>query len=337
MAKCWDKRERASKNYCMDCGKAISKRAMRCRSCAPKAIWLKKERRPANQCIDCGKEICNRSTRCNPCTAKVHWESKEFRLKQSRGVKADWAREGQRLKHSEGLKAAHARGVFGETWRAKQSKARKECWARGDYDGVHHTEKCRQKHSESAKAAWARGDYDGGEWGHSQSKAQKAAWARGDWSSEETKLRKSKSAKAAHARGDYDSEQYRLKKSEAAKAAWERGAYNGAFHSPTRPEIDLVAALDELGIKHIPQYRIKNYIYDAYLPDYNILIEYDGWMWHYSQRAIEQGRGKKDATKGGLAKDAGLGLIRLKGLPERDLTYDEIYLQLSEELANGSP
>lgn len=102
--------------------------------------------------------------------------------------------------------------------------------------------------------------------------------------------------------------------------------------SPSQPELNLMTALGKLGVKFIPQYRIENYPYDIYLPDYKLLIEYDGWFWHRSDWAIEKGSPERDAIKDRLADREGFKLVRLKGLPERDLTYDEIYCKVTSIL-----
>ncbi len=105
------------------------------------------------------------------------------------------------------------------------------------------------------------------------------------------------------------------------------------YASPTQPEKDIVDILDKLGIEYFSQYRIGYYLYDVYLPNHNILIEYDGWYWHHSDWAIKHGANKRDERKDVLAKQKGLELIRLSGLPGHDLTYDELQLVLQITLS----
>lgn len=111
---------------------------------------------------------------------------------------------------------------------------------------------------------------------------------------------------------------------EAKRQAWRDGVYDGVFKSPSQPEADLLSVLDELGIEYISQYRLETYPYDAYLPAYKILVEYDGWHWHNSDWAIEHGFDKRDERKDELAEQLGFTLVRLLGYPRRDLTRGEL-------------
>ena len=122
---------------------------------------------------------------------------------------------------------------------------------------------------------------------------------------------------------------YRRKMLKSNAVARLRGDFDNIYKSPSRPELDIMNILDNLGVKYIVQYRIKDFIYDIYLPDSRSLIEYDGWYWHHSEDAILRGQPEKDIAKNQLARDTGLNLIRLSGLSKRDLTYDEIWLGLS--------
>lgn len=84
--------------------------------------------------------------------------------------------------------------------------------------------------------------------------------------------------------------------------------------------------LVKLGINFIQEYKIPNFNfrYDFYLPDYNILIEYDGAL-HF--KAVEHFGGEahlnltkyRDLMKNRLAKKYGYRLIRLKYLDINNL------------------
>ena len=71
------------KNYCLDCGKEISKRAERCLECA--GVTHKKTKKKYF-CVDCGVEIhcntfCYGSQRCRSCVTKKRWKNFNFRTK----------------------------------------------------------------------------------------------------------------------------------------------------------------------------------------------------------------------------------------------------------------
>ena len=93
-------------------------------------------------------------------------------------------------------------------------------------------------------------------------------------------------------------------------------------------------------IKHIREYRIPTtprYAYDFYLPDLNILIEYDGVL-HYKsfkslggEQALKQ-RKKWDRIKNELAKELNIPLIRI-----HYISYNRISEYLSTKLVELFP
>ena len=75
--------------------------------------------------------------------------------------------------------------------------------------------------------------------------------------------------------------------------------------------------LQELGIFYVPQYRLGGRYYDAYLPDFNLLLEFDGTFWHplsiaeckYDHQLKNYG---VDKLKNDIAKKNGMKLIRIR-------------------------
>jgi very-short-patch-repair endonuclease len=75
--------------------------------------------------------------------------------------------------------------------------------------------------------------------------------------------------------------------------------------------------LKQLDVYYIPQYPMGGRYYDAYLPDQNILFEFDGSFWHpktesdvkydFQKKAI-----KVDALKNEIAKKKGMKIIRIR-------------------------
>jgi very-short-patch-repair endonuclease len=75
--------------------------------------------------------------------------------------------------------------------------------------------------------------------------------------------------------------------------------------------------LKNLDVYYVPQYPMGGRFYDAYLPDQNILLEFDGTFWHpknesdvkydFQKKAI-----KVDALKNEMAKKKGMKIIRIR-------------------------
>ncbi len=156
------------------------------------------------------------------------------------------------------------------------------------------------------------------------------------WESEEARQALSKTlisyweVHEHHWKGGHHTEETCLAIGIAKKKAWADGVYDGVFTSPNKPEKVVMQVLSNLGIDYeFNTFRLGTRIYDFFIPDLNLLIEYDGHYWHSKPKAIEV-----DALKDQLATEAGYALIRLKGLPNHDLTYDEIYSELGAVLSS---
>ncbi len=75
--------------------------------------------------------------------------------------------------------------------------------------------------------------------------------------------------------------------------------------------------LTELEVDYIPQFPLGGRLYDAYLPDHNILFEFDGAFWHPKTEAdAKYGFQKKsmrvDEEKNNIAKKKGYKIIRIR-------------------------
>jgi very-short-patch-repair endonuclease len=77
---------------------------------------------------------------------------------------------------------------------------------------------------------------------------------------------------------------------------------------PTRIEITMKAALDQLGIEYVFQQPFGRYTVDFYIPSHSLVIECDGEKWHSSptQRAYDS---QRDAD----LRLLGLSIIRWRG------------------------
>jgi len=236
--------------------------------------------------------------------------------------------EDYRSKLSENMRARWAAGKFDifftEEYRRRLSTIRRLAWANGKYDKEAYRQRMaqqsrlwwdtgffgdewRKKQSEASKESWRRGAY-GEEWRRAISAAQKKRWAEGRGFSKETRQKMSRVRKAAWDRGLYDGDAYRQKMSQSLRRAWANGAFDGVFRSPTSIEIALSKALERFRLIHCSQHSPEDcgFIFDEYLPGFNILCEADGDYWHSLPKAI-----KRDAEKDQWAAGHGYTLIRI--------------------------
>jgi very-short-patch-repair endonuclease len=75
--------------------------------------------------------------------------------------------------------------------------------------------------------------------------------------------------------------------------------------------------LKDMNIFYVAQYSIGGRFYDAYLPDQNVLLEFDGDFWHKEReedcKYDFQLKGMKvDKLKNKMAMDRGIKMIRIK-------------------------
>jgi len=284
-------------NHCQECGTTDIPHHARglCENCYARG------RDRTNRCLDCGAVISRRATRCCSCAVKRRWERGDLDH-----VHSD---DGFRRKQSEAIKAAHQKGVYGDEWRQKKSKAMRDAYEYGELFSEEH----RRKLSEAMRARWASGDMDGvfdEEWRHKQSRATKAMWER----------------------GVFDEEWHR-KQSKATQAAWRRGAYDGVFQSPTSIELKVAAALDIMGIEHTPQYRPPNYgrTFDEFVPP-RTLIEINGDYWHSDSCPDNQ---RRDAEKKKWAIDNGYDFLVIWEHEIKEYGAWAIVAEMFEEVQNA--
>lgn len=91
------------------------------------------------------------------------------------------------------------------------------------------------------------------------------------------------------------------------KQRWKNGIFDGVFKSPTKPEKEMMRKLKGLKINYIFQFRPENFsmIYDFYIHDMNLLIEFDGVYWHNLPKVK-----LRDTEKTEYAKNNGYNLLR---------------------------
>lgn len=75
--------------------------------------------------------------------------------------------------------------------------------------------------------------------------------------------------------------------------------------------------LKQLDVYYVPQYPLGGRFYDAYLPDQNILLEFDGSFWHpKTEEDVKYDFQKKamkvDEMKNQIAHKKGIKVIRIR-------------------------
>lgn len=96
-----------------------------------------------------------------------------------------------------------------------------------------------------------------------------------------------------------------------------RDALKNNFNKPTSLEKKYYSLLKDEKIKFEPQYELEGRWFDAYLPAYNTLLEFDGDFWHKEslnecQYDFQRKSYYVDQLKTKLAKKYGMKLIRIK-------------------------
>lgn len=92
--------------------------------------------------------------------------------------------------------------------------------------------------------------------------------------------------------------------------------------------------LKEIGVYYVPQYYLGGRYYDAYLPDQNILLEFDGKFWHpESEEDCKYEFQKKnmevDKLKNKLAEQKGIKIIRIR--EDKPITTKEMRKLIFEQ------
>jgi len=97
------------------------------------------------------------------------------------------------------------------------------------------------------------------------------------------------------------------------------GFKNGKYikFTNTKPELKCKSILEKYKINYEHQFEINYKLFDFYLPDYNLIIEIDGFYWHSRGRKDDEiintdllNRRKGDRLKNNLALNCGFRIIR---------------------------
>ncbi len=128
---------------------------------------------------------------------------------------------------------------------------------------------------------------------------------------------------------------YEIFKEQCKSASYLGFLANINKHGYNKFETKLYLMLKEASIEFIPQFKLYNRFYDAFLPKYNLLLEFDGDFYHKNSineciYIFQKKNFKNDIIKNKLAKKNKYGLIRIK---ESDLkSINNIYTYIMEKL-----
>lgn len=91
--------------------------------------------------------------------------------------------------------------------------------------------------------------------------------------------------------------------------------------------------LKSLNVFYVPQYYIDGRYFDAYLPDYNLLFEFDGTFWHPKtvnecKYKCQKKNFKVDKLKNRIAEVNGHRILRIR--EEEPIEADEMRRILKE-------
>jgi len=129
------------------------------------------------------------------------------------------------------------------------------------------------------------------------------------------------------AQNQWEDEQYREQFSEMMKEHWRSGTFDnrtGPSHV-SNLETEVIDEIERTGYTCIRQYRPEgcSFVFDAYIPEINTVIEVDGMFWHHSEWAKEKGQPERDRRKDKWARDHGLDMHRIPESLFEEMTIRE--------------
>jgi len=228
-------------------------------------------------CVDCGKELSDYTAkRCNSCNSKLMWQNPKFREKYE-GKNNPSYKDGRTLRKYYCIDC----GKELSNYTAKRCKS---CDTKKQWRNI----KYREKNIESSILTQNKFEI--------KEKYRKASEK--NWQNPKYRERTIKAMNTFECKE---------KNSKRCKKQWEDGKMDDAFISPTKPEKEMMKILERLKIDHIFQFRPENFsmVYDFYIPNMNLLIEFDGIYWH-SLKEVKL----RDIEKTKYARDDGYNLLR---------------------------
>lgn len=107
-----------------------------------------------------------------------------------------------------------------------------------------------------------------------------------------------------------------IKRVNGAKSKEKFDSQNNIIHS-SKFELEMYKFLSDNNISYIPQFNVNGWIFDCYIPDKNLLLEFDGDFWHplsieECKYEFQKKRIHTDKFKTNIAISSGYNLQRIR-------------------------
>ena len=241
------------------------------------------------KCIDCGGKCSRAAKRCMGCSV-AYRKTEEYRRRQKESTQQRW--------QDDSFRETHSRAMSKPSVRDKISKAACRQWSNPETRKVIELAiaESLEGRTDSIKAYWASEE-------NRQAHSERM-------NNPETRRLLSQAAQR-----QWEDEEYSLAFSNRIKERWSNGAYDnrsGPSHV-SNLETKVIDAIEALGYTCIRQYRPDgcSFVFDAYMPEIDTLVEVDGTFWHHSEWAKEKGQPERDRRKDEWAKEHGLDMHRI--------------------------
>lgn len=172
------------------------------------------------------------------------------------------------------------------------------------------------KRSNKMKQRWKenRGQFVTVERNDKVSEAKKKWWA-GKSSEERSEFMRQKVV--AKTRKNLGEEVYKARLREKGMKGYQTLIKRGTEKTLNNFEQKMIAVLEQQGYKCISQFEIDNWYYDCFIPEKNLIVEFDGDYWHPKTLAeCTNTRLKRqwniDREKEKIAKEKGFNLVRVR-------------------------
>lgn len=138
-------------------------------------------------------------------------------------------------------------------------------------------------------------------------------------------------------RGTKHSKETKQMISETKTQQYKDGLISLKPYNSSKAESEILAYLQARGVEVVHQYQIPgiSFFYDFYLPEYNLIIEYNGDYWHANPNKYEQGTYLNIQGKGPILIDSIWERDNFKKRLAEDAGYKVVYIWESDYKVQG--